>query len=107
MTASHPTPHSIPPPQTFDFIPDLQTLLSNLTIPSNNTDGSSTNSHKDLAADAASIKIKINKARLLVDSLPDVGRTLEMQDAEISELHAKIDGLRAVLTHIVENGRGR
>ncbi|KAL1967589.1 hypothetical protein VTN77DRAFT_3104 [Rasamsonia byssochlamydoides] len=57
---------------------------------------------KDLPTAASAVKIRIQKARAVIDSLPDVSRTVEEQEQEIAELEERIGRLRAV---IAEFGR--
>lgn len=57
---------------------------------------------KDLPTAASAIKIRIQKARAVIEGLPDVSRTVEEQQQEIDELQDRIGRLRAV---IAEFGR--
>lgn len=57
---------------------------------------------KDLPTEANSIKIRIQKARTVVESLPDVHRSVAEQEREIEELEDRIARLRSV---IAEFGR--
>ncbi|GAM41265.1 hypothetical protein EIK77_004746 [Talaromyces pinophilus] len=52
---------------------------------------------KDLFTAASAIRIRIQKARAVVEGLPDVDRTTEEQDDEIEELMARITSLRGVI----------
>lgn len=52
---------------------------------------------KDLFTAASAIRIRIQKARTVVESLPDVQRTVAEQQQEIDELQNRIASLRAVL----------
>lgn len=52
---------------------------------------------KDLFTAASAIRIRIQKARAVVEGLPDVDRTTEEQDDEIEELMARITSLRSVI----------
>ncbi|RAO65354.1 uncharacterized protein BHQ10_001366 [Talaromyces amestolkiae] len=52
---------------------------------------------KDLFTAASAVRIRIQKARAIVESLPDVDRTTEEQDDEIEELVARIASLRGVI----------
>lgn len=52
---------------------------------------------KDLFTAASAIRIRIQKARAVVEGLPDVDRTTEEQDDEIEELMARIASLRGVI----------
>lgn len=57
---------------------------------------------KDLPIETNSIRIRIQKARAVVESLPDVHRTVADQEREIEELEDRIARLRSV---IVEFGK--
>ncbi|GAD96833.1 hypothetical protein PVAR5_5498 [Paecilomyces variotii No. 5] len=52
---------------------------------------------KDLPTAASAIKIRIQKARTVVEALPDVDRTVEDQSREIEELEDRISRLRKVI----------
>lgn len=52
---------------------------------------------KDLFTAASAIRIRMQKARALVEGLPDVDRTTEEQDDEIEELMGRIASLRGVI----------
>ncbi|KAL1854123.1 hypothetical protein Plec18167_000041 [Paecilomyces lecythidis] len=52
---------------------------------------------KDLPTAASAIKIRIQKARTVVESLPDMDRTVEDQSREIEELEDRISRLRKVI----------
>ncbi|KAJ9298694.1 hypothetical protein DTO271G3_3661 [Paecilomyces variotii] len=52
---------------------------------------------KDLPTAASAIKIRIQKARTVVEALPDVDRTVEDQSQEIEELEDRISRLRKVI----------
>ncbi|PKY08281.1 hypothetical protein P168DRAFT_229406 [Aspergillus campestris IBT 28561] len=53
---------------------------------------------KDLPTEASSIKIRIQKAYGVVDSLPDVQRSVSEQNAEIAELEDRIARLKSVIS---------
>ncbi|MCJ1432514.1 hypothetical protein MMC27_001871 [Xylographa pallens] len=100
---AHPT--TLPPADTFDFIPPLHALLSRLLVNHTDITGNNTLSPKDLATEAAAIKIKIQKARAAVQALPDVGRSVAEQQGEIGELEERIQEQRRVLWDVAEAGR--
>ena len=62
-------------------------------------------SAKDLGSEASAVKIKIHKARAAVEALPDVDRTVEEQQEEISELEERIEGMKEVLNDVAARGR--
>ena len=110
---SHPP---LPPPQTFDFLPPLHTLLSRLLLPTNNGDISSpapspqTNNNnnintsplspKDLATAASGITAKIQRARNAVKELPGMEMGNEELEEMIGELEAEVERLSGVETNI-------
>jgi hypothetical protein len=51
-----------------------------------------------LPTEASSIKIRIQKAHAVVESLPDIGRSVAEQEQEIEELEDRIARLNAVLS---------
>lgn len=53
---------------------------------------------KDLPTAASSIKIRIQKARSVVDGLPDVHRSVEEQEQEIEELEERIAKLKEAIS---------
>ena len=62
-------------------------------------------SAKDLGSEASAVKIRIQKARSAVEALPDVDRTVEEQEEEISELEERIEGMKEVLNDVAARGR--
>ncbi|KAE8338515.1 RNA polymerase II transcription mediator complex subunit 9-domain-containing protein [Aspergillus arachidicola] len=53
---------------------------------------------KDLPTEASSIKIRIQKAQAVVESLPDVHRSVVEQEKEIKELEHRISRLKSVIS---------
>ncbi|KAL4897786.1 RNA polymerase II transcription mediator complex subunit 9-domain-containing protein [Aspergillus ambiguus] len=53
---------------------------------------------KHLPTEASSIKIRIQKAQAVVESLPDVDRSVAEQDKEIAQLEERIARLNSVLS---------
>ncbi|GAQ04511.1 hypothetical protein ALT_1832 [Aspergillus lentulus] len=53
---------------------------------------------KNLPTEASSIKIRIQKAHAVVESLPDIGRSVAEQEKEIEELENRIARLNAVIS---------
>ncbi|KAI8939677.1 hypothetical protein NX059_003435 [Plenodomus lindquistii] len=103
-------PPSLPPPSTFDFLPDLHTLLKRLLETPNQPPGA-TPSPAQASADgpldvqhvasaANDIRLKIQKARRAVLSLPDVDRTCEDQEDELNDLAARIASLKDSLSEL-------
>jgi hypothetical protein len=98
---THPDVPPFPAPQTFDILPEIYALVARLQLPSNPTTDPSASqpadslAPKDLPAAAVPIKLKIQKARAAVQSLPDLGRTVEEQELEIRALESRNESLRA------------
>ena len=84
--------HLAPPPQ-------------NTTTPATqHPDPTSTNTSlkadldtKSLITEASSVKIRIQKAKAALETLPDIERTVEEQNREIEELETKIERLKGVI----------
>jgi len=123
------------PPSTFDIIPPLHTLLTRLLLPPPTNASHTTQPQsgitpaalspapanspsvqnqiistsylfpKDLSIAASAVKIKIQKARVVVTGLPDVERTIEEQESEIGELEWEVERLKGVLKELGESGR--
>jgi hypothetical protein len=99
-TTSPPEIPPFPSPQTFDILPEIYALVSRFQLStSTSTDPTISQpidslSPKDLPAAAVPIKLKIQKARAAVQSLPDVGRTVEEQEREIKALEKRNESLR-------------
>lgn len=71
------------PADAFDFLPDLHALLQRVF--NDELDP------KDVAHESSRIRLKMEKARVMVSELPDVNRSLEEQKKEIRELEEKIE----------------
>jgi hypothetical protein len=99
-TTSPPEVPPFPSPQTFDILPEIYALVSRLQLSTSTTTDPTISqpidslSSKDLPAAAVPIKLKIQKARATVQSLPDVGRTVEEQESEIKALEKRNESLR-------------
>jgi hypothetical protein len=52
---------------------------------------------KDLPTQTSSVKIRIQKARAVVEGLPDVQRSVDEQQREIAELEDRVARLRSVI----------
>lgn len=98
--------HSIPPPSTFDVLPDLHKLLKRLletpaqpaatpTPAQLSADGPLEAQHVSTAAN--DVRLKMQKARRAITTLPDIDRTCEDQEEEIEDLEARIARLKASL----------
>ncbi|EAT76871.2 mediator of RNA polymerase II transcription subunit 9 [Parastagonospora nodorum] len=107
--AAPPIP-SIPPPSTFDVLPDLHKLLKRL-LETPSQPPAATPTPSQLSADgpleiqhvataANDIRLKIQKARRAVMALPDVDRTCEDQEEEIEDLEARITSLKTFLKEL-------
>ncbi|KAF3922630.1 hypothetical protein ABW21_db0200619 [Orbilia brochopaga] len=99
-------PPSFPLPETFDFLPNTHDLLGRLLpasaqLPSGTTAAAVTSLEtKDVDAEASRIRIKIQKARVILGELPDISRTIEQQEEEMKALELKIAKQREVLGRI-------
>ena len=97
---------SLPPPQGFDIVPSLHTLLSRLLPNPLDPASQPALSPKDLVTEIAAIKIRVQKARAAVGALPDIERSTDEQEEEIRELEEKIQSLKRTRRIIAEAGRG-
>ncbi|KAI9797946.1 MAG: hypothetical protein M1825_005669 [Sarcosagium campestre] len=80
--------NSLPSPATFDFLPALYSLLSRLVLSTSSAEPAL--EPQQLATEASSLKIRIQRARGAVDALPEMDRTIEEQEVEKAELLRKI-----------------
>ena len=107
---------SFPPPQTFSIIPPIHALLLRLQAGTSTEANVSSSpafdanpqqaqplSIKDLASAAAPIRLKIAKARAVVDTLPDIDRTIEEQEEEIKALEARVKRLKGTLARVAHS----
>ena len=123
MPSQEPPPSTdvpFPSPQTFSIIPSIHALLLRLqagTSTNNVNETTQTTSFdagaqqpplllKDLPSAAASIRLKISKAKATVDSLPDIERTIEEQEEEIKALEARVSRLRSTIGHVGTHNEG-
>ena len=117
--STSPAPY-LPSPQIFSILPEVHALLLRLQASNSTTNGldtSSTNfdNHgtqqqsplllKDVQSAAAPTRLKIAKAKAVVDALPDIHRTIEQQEEEIAKLEAKVKRLRNTLGKVEETGQ--
>lgn len=77
------------PANSFDFLPDLHALLQRVF--NDELDP------KDVAHESSRIRLKMERARVMVSELPDVDRSLEEQKKEIRELEEKIERQRSIM----------
>ncbi|KAF2685852.1 hypothetical protein K458DRAFT_300031 [Lentithecium fluviatile CBS 122367] len=105
---SQPATQGLPPPSTFDILPDLHKILSRL-IPASAQPAAPTPGQapadapleiQQVAAAATEVKLKLQRARAAVMALPDIDRTCEDQQDEIEYLEARITRLRASLQQL-------
>jgi len=96
----------LPPPTTFDILPDLHKLLKRI-IDAPPADTSSQSAAADgpleiqhVATAATDIRLKISRAQRAVMSLPEIDRTCEDQEEEIEDLAARIARLKASLREL-------
>lgn len=106
-----PSATPLPPPATFDFLPDLHRLLSRLLAvstqgpPPTSTPGLPADDDgplelKNLAGEAQKLRNKIQRAQRAVMALPDIDRTIEDQEDEIKDLEERIAGLKSALQRL-------
>ncbi|KAJ5920792.1 hypothetical protein N7466_009118 [Penicillium verhagenii] len=74
---------------TSQAVPDVPTLNHNAHPPLD---------VKDLPTQTSSVRIRIQKARVVVEALPDIHRSVEEQQREITELEDRVARLRSVIT---------
>ncbi|KAF1362461.1 hypothetical protein EJ07DRAFT_153368 [Lizonia empirigonia] len=105
LQAPAPASPGLPPPTTFDILPDLHRLLKRLidTAPTPapaqaNADGPLEIQH--VATAATDIRLKIQRAQRAVLALPEIDRTCEDQEEEIEDLEARIARLKASLREL-------
>jgi hypothetical protein len=60
---------------------------------------------KDLPTATSSVRIRIQKARAVVEALPDVDRSVEEQQQEIAELEDRVSRLRSVIADFGSRAR--
>lgn len=110
---TQPTSSTLPPPQLFDILPPLHSLLSRLLLPASadgltpSPDTTTPISPKDLATAASSITHKIQKARTAVRELPGIEMGIEEQEDVIAELKEESRRLRGVEEGIRRTAKNR
>ena len=97
-------------PALFDVIPALHQLLARLL----HTPSADSNHNmyyytdaapleiQGLAPAASMLKIKLQKARNAIRTLPDTDRTVEEQQTEINDLERRIQNLQAILRTLAD-----
>jgi len=108
-----PATPGLPPPSTFDILPDLHKILSRLipaaTQPAGPAPGQASADGpleiQQVAAAATEVKLKLQRARTAVMALPDIDRTCEDQQDEIEYLEARIERLKASLQQLGQPAR--
>ncbi|KAF3004805.1 hypothetical protein E8E13_003338 [Curvularia kusanoi] len=104
-SASASASQGLPPPTTFDILPDLHNLLKRLldTSPTpaptqSGADGPLEIQH--VATAATDVRLKLQRAQRAVMALPEIDRTCEDQEEEIEDLEARIARLKASLREL-------
>lgn len=77
------------PANAFDFLPDLHALLQRVF--NDELDP------KDVAHESSQIRLKLERARVMVAELPDVDKSLDEQKKEIKELEEKIERQKSIM----------
>lgn len=85
---------NLPPADTFDFLPQLATLLEQL-LP---TDGKPGVDAKELEVMAGPLKVKIERAKAAVRTLPEVDRSIKQQRQDIKLLNERIKRQQEAIT---------
>jgi hypothetical protein len=109
-SASTTTTPALPAPSTFDILPDLHNLLKRI-IEAPSQPPAATPTPAQLSAEGPleiqhvatatnDIRLKIQKARRAVLTLPDIDRTCEDQGEEIEDLETRIARLKASLAEL-------
>ena len=98
------SPSTLPKPQIIDIVPTLHALLSRLLSNPPNSTGTPSISLKELVTEAAAIKINVGKAKAAVETLPEVDRTIEVQEGDIRDLEEKLQQQRDVLRRVTNAG---
>lgn len=104
-SASASASQGLPPPTTFDILPDLHSLLKRLIDPA--PPSASTQPGADgpleiqhVATAATDVRLKLQRARRAVLALPEIDRTCEDQEEELEDLEARIARLKASLREL-------
>ncbi|KAI9707275.1 MAG: hypothetical protein M1836_000235 [Candelina mexicana] len=95
---------ALPPPQTFDVLPPLHSLLMRLVPQLISHPDQQPLEPQHLATESSVIKIRLQKARTAVEAMPDVERNVAEQEEEIKGLEERIAKQREVLRSLSEAG---
>ncbi|KZM22599.1 uncharacterized protein EKO05_0009554 [Ascochyta rabiei] len=97
----------LPPPTSFDILPDLHKLLKRLLDAAPASAPTHSNAGADgpldiqhVATAATDIRLKMQRAQRAVMALPELDRTCEDQQEEIEDLEARIARLKASLREL-------
>ncbi|MCJ1359408.1 MAG: hypothetical protein MMC33_009410 [Icmadophila ericetorum] len=90
----------LPPPQTFEIVSPIHTFLARIAANPPETTAQFQVVSKDLTSEGAAMKSKLEKARLAMEGLPDIGMTIEEQEEEIHQLEEEIRGLERLRREI-------
>ena len=100
-SASASASQGLPPPTTFDILPDLHSLLKRLIDPAPTQPGADGPLEiQHVATAATDVRLKLQRARRAVMALPEIDRTCEDQEEEIEDLEARIVRLKASLREL-------
>ncbi|KAL1602703.1 hypothetical protein SLS60_006124 [Paraconiothyrium brasiliense] len=101
---------TLPPPSSFDILPDLHRVLSRLISTSIQPPGAAPTPGQpsadgpldiqQVSTAATEVKLKLQKARKAVMALPDIDRSIEDQQDEIEFLEARIAKLKSALQEL-------
>ncbi|KAF2444296.1 hypothetical protein P171DRAFT_485751 [Karstenula rhodostoma CBS 690.94] len=105
-----PPASALPPPSTFDILPDLHRVLSRLISTSVQPPGAAPTPGQpsvdgpldiqQVSTAATEVKLKLQKARKAVMALPDIHRSTEDQQDEIEFLETRNAQLKAALQEL-------
>lgn len=86
-------------------ITNLATSQAIPEVPVHDSNGLPPLDVKDLPTATSSVRIRIQKARAVVEALPDVDRSVEEQQQEIAELEDRVSRLRSVIADFGSRAR--
>ena len=85
----------LPPPETFDILPGLHMLFSQLLADHEGSDAPLPT--RDITNIATAMKLRIQKARAVLHDIPDLDRSVEAQREEIVALQKRVIQQRQAL----------